>query len=61
MWHTVFEGGCVTAQLRTARNVDTTLAIQASTAIGFATRTALQHALEQRSNGRLHLDPDSTD
>ena len=29
-------------------------------AIGFATRAALQQALDERSNGRLQLDPDST-
>jgi tRNA A-37 threonylcarbamoyl transferase component Bud32 len=61
MWYIVFEGGCVSAQLRSASDVDTTLAGRASTAIGFAARPALQHALDERSNGRLQLDPDRTD
>jgi hypothetical protein len=50
-WYLVFEGGCATAQFRSASDVDPTLASQASTAIGFATRPVLQHALDQRSNG----------
>ena len=41
-------------------DVDTALASQASSAIGFVTRPALQRALDQRSNGRLQLDPDGT-
>jgi tRNA A-37 threonylcarbamoyl transferase component Bud32 len=61
MWYLLFEGGCTTAQFRSASDVDAALASQASTAIGFATRPALQHALDQRSNGRLQLDPDTTD
>jgi tRNA A-37 threonylcarbamoyl transferase component Bud32 len=61
IWYLVFEGGCATAQFRSASDVDTALASQASSAIGFVTRPALQHALDQRSNGRLQLDPDTTD
>jgi hypothetical protein len=61
MWHAVFEGGCVTAQLRSAGNVDAALARQTSSAIGFVTRAALRQAVDERSNGRLQLDPDSTD
>jgi tRNA A-37 threonylcarbamoyl transferase component Bud32 len=60
-WYLLFKGGCVTAQFRSASDVDAALASQASTAIGFATRPALQHALDQQSNGRLQLDPESTD
>jgi hypothetical protein len=60
-WYLTFEGGCVTAQFRSASDIDAALANQASTAIGFATRPALQHALDQQSNGRLQLDPDTTD
>jgi hypothetical protein len=61
IWYLLFEGGCVTAQFRSASDVDPTLASQASMAISFATRPALQHALDQQSNGRLQLDPDTTD
>jgi hypothetical protein len=57
-WYTVFEGGCITAQLRSATDVDVALANQASSGIGFVTRAALQDALDKRSNGRLQLDPD---
>jgi hypothetical protein len=56
-WHTVFAGGCVTAQLRATNNGDSALIDQAASAIGFSTRDALEHALDERSNGRLHLDP----
>jgi len=56
-WHTVFPGGCVTAQLRATNNGDSALIAQAASAIGFSTRDALEHALDERSNGQLHLDP----
>jgi hypothetical protein len=54
----VFPGGCVTAQFHSTSDTDAALTSQASTAVGFATRLALQQALDERSNGRLHLDPD---
>jgi tRNA A-37 threonylcarbamoyl transferase component Bud32 len=57
-WYIVFPGGCVTAQLHSTSEPDAALTNQASTAVGFTTRLALQLALEERSNGRLHLDPD---
>jgi hypothetical protein len=60
-WHTVFPGGCVTAQLRATNNGDTSLIDQAASTIGFTTRHALEQALDQRSNGRLHLDPGVTE
>jgi hypothetical protein len=59
-WHTVFPGGCVTAQLRAGSNADPAIIDEAAAAIGFTTRPALQQALEQRSDGRLHLDPSET-
>ena len=59
-WYIVFEGGCVTAQFGSPSDVDVALAREASSAIGFATRPALQQALDERSNGRLQLDPDRT-
>jgi len=60
-WYTVFEGGCITAQFRTATDVGVALANQASSGIGFVTRAALQDALDERSNGRLQLDPDGAE
>jgi hypothetical protein len=56
-WHTVFPGGCVTAQLDWTSAADAGFATEARSIIAFTTRQALQQALEQRSGGRLHLDP----
>jgi hypothetical protein len=55
--YTVFPGGCVTTQLRSIGNGDASLLAQATSAVGYTTRAALQQALEQRSQGRFHLDP----
>jgi tRNA A-37 threonylcarbamoyl transferase component Bud32 len=60
IWYTVFPGGCITAQFRSASGVDTALASQAASALGFATRAELRQALDERSNGRLQLDPTNT-
>jgi tRNA A-37 threonylcarbamoyl transferase component Bud32/membrane-associated phospholipid phosphatase len=56
-WYTVFPGGCVTAQLQGTSAADAGFATEARSIIDFTTRQALQQALEQRSGGRLHLDP----
>jgi hypothetical protein len=56
--YTVFPGGCVTSQLRATGDGEQTLADEAASAIGYTTRGALARALDQRSDGRLHLDPD---
>jgi hypothetical protein len=56
-WYTRFLGGCVTAQLQSTGTADAGFATEASSIIDFTTRQALQQALEQRSGGRLHLDP----
>jgi tRNA A-37 threonylcarbamoyl transferase component Bud32/membrane-associated phospholipid phosphatase len=61
IWHTVFPGGCVTAELRSATSGDASLVDEASSAVGLTTRDALRLALQQRSNGRLHLDPGRED
>jgi tRNA A-37 threonylcarbamoyl transferase component Bud32 len=58
-WYTVFPGGCITAQLHPTSNT-TAFADQASSALGFTTRRSLQHTLDTRSHGRLHLDPVTT-
>jgi len=55
--YTVFPGGCVTVEFRSTSNLDASLIDEATSAVGFTTRHALQEALEQRSNERLHLDP----
>ena len=56
-WYTVFPGGCVTARLRAVRPADAAVVSDAASIVGFATRHTLQQALDQRSNGRLQLDP----
>jgi hypothetical protein len=56
-WYTVFPGGCVTAQLDPTISADAALVNQASSILGFTTRQALEQVLDERSNGRLHLDP----
>ncbi len=56
-WYTVFPGGCVTAQLDWTSAADAGFATEARSIIDFTTRQALQQALEERSGGRLHLDP----
>jgi membrane-associated phospholipid phosphatase/tRNA A-37 threonylcarbamoyl transferase component Bud32 len=56
-WYTVFPGGCVTAQLDPTISADAVFAEEASSILGFTTRQTLEQVLDQRSNGRLHLDP----
>ena len=56
-WYDQFPGGCVTSRLDSTSDLDGTFATQAPRVLGFVTRQALQQALAQRSNGRLHLDP----
>jgi hypothetical protein len=56
-WYHQFAGGCVTSRLDSTSDLDGTFATQAPRVLGFVTRQALQQALAQRSNGRLHLDP----
>jgi hypothetical protein len=57
-WHTVFPGGCVTAQLHSTEGEgDAAMADEARSMIDFTTRQALQQELERRSDGRLRLDP----
>ena len=58
-WYTVFAGGCITTQLDPASNT-TAFAGETAAAVGFTTRRTLQHILDARSNGRLHLDPAET-
>jgi len=56
-WYDQFPGGCVTSRLRSTTDIEGRFATQAPLVLGFTTRQALQQALEERSNGRLHLDP----
>jgi membrane-associated phospholipid phosphatase/tRNA A-37 threonylcarbamoyl transferase component Bud32 len=53
----VFAGGCVTTQLTAPVASRAEVASEASLILGYTTRQSLQQALEERSGGRLHLDP----
>jgi tRNA A-37 threonylcarbamoyl transferase component Bud32/membrane-associated phospholipid phosphatase len=61
-WYEVFDGGCATAQLTSSTNasevVDEVTA-QSDRVIRFLTRAELAQVLDERSDGRLQLDPPS--
>lgn len=59
-WYEVFPGGCATVLLSThnpAPEVRDAVTEQASHVIGFVSRADLARALDERSHGRLRLDP----
>jgi tRNA A-37 threonylcarbamoyl transferase component Bud32 len=53
----VFPGGCVTTWLTVPAVHQDRTTSQAGALLGFTSRQTLQQLLEQRSDGRLHLDP----
>jgi tRNA A-37 threonylcarbamoyl transferase component Bud32/membrane-associated phospholipid phosphatase len=53
----VFTGGCVTTQLTAPVASRAEITSEASLILGFTTRQTLQEALEQRSGGRVQLNP----
>jgi tRNA A-37 threonylcarbamoyl transferase component Bud32 len=53
----VFPGGCVTTSLTAPPVHQERVTSQAGALLGLTSRQTLQHMLEQRSDGRLHLDP----
>jgi len=56
----VFGGGCITTRLRVRSTVPEVLSevkAGAASVVGYASRIGLAQALEERSDGRLHLDP----
>jgi hypothetical protein len=57
-WYDQFPGGCVTSRLRLTTDPDGEFAAQAPTVLGFTTRAALSQELDERSGGRLQLDPE---
>jgi tRNA A-37 threonylcarbamoyl transferase component Bud32 len=57
-WYDLFPGGCVTSRLHLTNDPNGEFAGQAPQVLGFTSRTALQQALSQRSDGRLQLDPE---
>jgi tRNA A-37 threonylcarbamoyl transferase component Bud32/membrane-associated phospholipid phosphatase len=56
-WYDQFPGGCVTSRLHLSTDPNGEFAAQAPAVLGFTAREALRRALDQRSGGRLHLDP----
>jgi tRNA A-37 threonylcarbamoyl transferase component Bud32 len=52
-----FPGGCITQQLTVPAASGPQLVSETSSVIGFTTRQELRQALEERSDGRLELDP----
>jgi hypothetical protein len=56
-WYDQFPGGCVTSRLHLTTDPNGEFAGQAPQVLGFTSRTSLQQALSQRSDGRLQLDP----
>ncbi len=58
-WYDRFPGGCVTYRLHSTADLEGRFATEAPGILGLVTRAALQQALEQRSDGRLRLDPGS--
>jgi hypothetical protein len=59
-WYDRFPGGCVTHRLDSTTDIEGNFAVEAPLVLRFATRQELRQALDERSNGRLHLDPAST-
>jgi tRNA A-37 threonylcarbamoyl transferase component Bud32/membrane-associated phospholipid phosphatase len=53
----LFPGGCVTAQATVPAANRAEITSQLPTILDYTTRQALQQALDQRSDGRLRLDP----
>ena len=56
----MFGGGCITTRLRVRSTVPEVLSevkAGAASVVGYASRIGLAQALEERSDGRLHLDP----
>jgi tRNA A-37 threonylcarbamoyl transferase component Bud32/membrane-associated phospholipid phosphatase len=60
-WHDRFPGGCVTSRLRSTIDPDGRFATEAPAVLGFVPRQTLRRLLEERSGGRLHLDPATPD
>ena len=53
----MFAGGCVITRMTAPVASRAEITAEASLILGYATRQSLQQALELRSRGRLHLDP----
>jgi hypothetical protein len=56
----VFAGGCLRSRLVTPSGDQSRLAAEIPELIDFRSRQELQRTLDQRSDGRLHLDPQAS-
>jgi hypothetical protein len=56
-WFDRFPGGCLTYRLRSGSDPTGLFTTEARLLLGYASRQELARRLEQRSGGRLHLDP----
>lgn len=62
-WYDAFPGGCVTVIVHSVTDrteVTSQLTREAPLVLGYTDRQTLQQALTDRSNGRLHLNPNSS-
>jgi hypothetical protein len=57
-WYDRFPGGCVIYRLHSTTDLTGQFAKEAPSLLGLTTREQLREALDQRSHGRLHLDPE---
>jgi hypothetical protein len=57
-WYDRFAGGCVTYRLHSSSDVEGSFAIELPGLLGYTSRNTLRQTLDQRSSGRLQLDPD---
>jgi tRNA A-37 threonylcarbamoyl transferase component Bud32 len=56
-WFDRFPGGCLTSRLHSSSDPTGRFATEVPSLLGFTTRAALRQALDERSDGRLQLDP----
>jgi tRNA A-37 threonylcarbamoyl transferase component Bud32 len=57
-WYDRFPGGCVTYRLHSTTDPTGRFANEAPSLLGFTSREQLRQALDERSGGRLRLDPE---
>jgi hypothetical protein len=58
VWFDRFQGGCITYRLHSTRDPEGRFAAELPAVVGLVSRESLDQALQERSDGRLRLDPD---
>ena len=58
VWFDRFQGGCITYRLHSTRDPEGRFAAELPAVVGLVSRGSLDQALQERSDGRLRLDPD---